>query len=137
MTSAVSFQSLFAGQRVVFDDVRVGESVQVHVDQRQAHHVGRDVVAVDVGGEVLALVRCELVAGARFAVVLEDVLPGRNQEARRAAGRVENAFVLLRVDDLDHEVDDVARRAELAGVALAAEHREQVFEGVAQRSEWS
>ena len=42
------------------------------------------------------------------------------------------AFVFLRVDDVDHEVDDVARGAELAGVALAAEHGKQVFEGVAE-----
>ena len=62
----------------------------------------------------------------------KDVFPRRDQEAGRPARRVENAFVLLRVDDFDHEVDDVARSAELAGVALAAEHGKQVFEGVAE-----
>ena len=62
----------------------------------------------------------------------ENVFPRGDQEAGRAARRVEQAFVLFRVDQFDHEVDDVARRAELAGVALAAEHGEQVFEGVAE-----
>ena len=32
----------------------------------------------------------------------------------------------------DDEVDDVARGAELPGVALGAEHGEQILEGVAQ-----
>ena len=41
-------------------------------------------------------------------------------------------MLLQRVDDADDEVDQVARCAELPGVALAAEHREQVFKGVAQ-----
>ena len=36
------------------------------------------------------------------------------------------------VDDLDHEIDDVARGAELAGIALGAEHGEQILEGVAE-----
>jgi hypothetical protein len=69
---------------------------------------------------------------ARGGVLSENVFPRGDQEAGRAARRVEQAFVLLRVDQLDHEVDDVARGAELAGVALAAEHGEQVFEGVAE-----
>ena len=40
--------------------------------------------------------------------------------------------MLLRVEHFDDEVDDVARGAELPGVALRAQHREQVLEGVAQ-----
>ena len=63
---------------------------------------------------------------------LEDVLVRRHQEPGGAAGRVENGFVLLRVQDGDDEVDDVARGAELPGVALRAEDGQQVFEGVAQ-----
>ena len=65
-------------------------------------------------------------------VGLEDVLVGRDQEPGGAAGRVEHGLGLLRVDDRDDEVDDVARGAELPGVALRAEHGEQILEGVAQ-----
>ena len=36
----------------------------------------------------------------------------------------------MRVEHCDDEIDDVARGAELPGVALRAEHREQVFEGI-------
>ncbi|KAF0143929.1 MAG: hypothetical protein FD153_404 [Rhodospirillaceae bacterium] len=40
--------------------------------------------------------------------------------------------MFLRGEDFDHEVDDVARGAELAGIALAAEDAEQILEGVAE-----
>ena len=62
----------------------------------------------------------------------ENVLVRRDEEPGGAAGRVEDAFVFLRVDDRNDEVDDMARGAELPGVALRAEHGEQVLEGVAQ-----
>ncbi len=62
----------------------------------------------------------------------EDVLPGRDQEAGGATGRVEHGLVLLRVEHFYDEINDVARGAELPGITLRAEHREQVFEGVAQ-----
>ena len=40
--------SIFAGQGIVFEDVRIDEAVQVHVYQGQAHHIGRDVVALEI-----------------------------------------------------------------------------------------
>ena len=43
-----------------------------------------------------------------------------------------HGLVLFRINDFDHEVDDVARGAELPGVALGAEHGQQILEGVAQ-----
>ena len=132
MTSAYSFQLFFAGERVVLVDVRVGEAVQVHVDQRQAHHVGRDVVALEVLRQPPLLVGGQRAVAVGVAVGVENVLVRGDQKARGAAGGVEHRFVLLRVDNRDHEVDDVARRAELPGVALRAEHGEQVLEGVAQ-----
>ena len=76
--------------------------------------------------------------GRKFAVALgvgvgaEDVLVGGDEEARGPAGRIENGLVFLRVDDLDHEIDDVARSAELSGIALRAEDAEQILEGVAE-----
>ena len=45
---------------------------------------------------------------------------------------VEDGFLLLRVDDRDNEINDVARGAELARIALRAQHRKQIFEGVAE-----
>ena len=60
------------------------------------------------------------------------MLVGGDQESGGAAGRVKHGLVLLRVDDLDHEIDDVARRAELPGIALRAQHGEQVLERIAQ-----
>ena len=37
-------------ERVVLVDLRIREPMQVHVDERQADHVRRDVVAAEVGG---------------------------------------------------------------------------------------
>ena len=132
MTSANSFQRSSAGEGVVFVDVRIGEAVQVQVHQRQAHHVGRDVVALEVLGEAALFVRRQRAVALGVGVGLEDVLVGGDQEPGGAAGRVEHGLGLLRVDDLDHEIDDVARGAELAGIALGAEHGEQILEGIAE-----
>jgi len=77
-------------QRVVLGDMRVGESMQVQVHQRQAHHVGRDVVTLEVGGEAAFFVGSKQIADrlhcpltpalsrkrARGGVLFEDMLPG-------------------------------------------------------------
>ena len=57
---------------------------------------------------------------------------GRNEKARRAASGIKDSLVLFRVHHGDDEINDVARRAELPGVALGAEDGQQVFEGVAE-----
>lgn len=124
--------ALLAGERVVLEDVRVGEAVQVQVHQRQAHHVGRDVVALEVLRQPAALVRREGAMAVLADVGLEDVLVRGDQEPGSTAGRVEHGLGLLGVHHRDDEVDDVARGAELPGVALGTEYREQVFEGVTQ-----
>ena len=43
--------ALLAREGVVLENVRLDKAVQVEVDQRQANHVGRDVVALEVGRE--------------------------------------------------------------------------------------
>ena len=106
--------------------------MQVHVDQRQPHHVGRDVVAREALRQPAALVGRERALAVGVGVGALDVLVGGDQEAGGAAGGIENGFVQLRVHDLHDEVDDVARRAELPGVALGAHDGQQVLEGVAQ-----
>ena len=130
--------AVLAGERVVFEDVRIAEAVQIHIHQRQAHHVGRDVVALEVPREAAAVVGGQrlgwigLVGPIGRVVRAQDVLPGRDQEPRGAAGRVEHGLVLFRIDDGDDEVDDVPGCAELPGVALGPEHGQQVLEGVAE-----
>ena len=56
--------AVLAGEGVVLVDVRVGEAVQIHVHQRQPHHVGRDVVAPEV------LRQAALFVGGQRAVAL-------------------------------------------------------------------
>ena len=60
--------AVLGGERVVFVDVRIGEAVKVEIDQRQAHHVGRDVVALEV------LCEAALFIGRERAVPLASVL---------------------------------------------------------------
>ena len=43
--------ALFGGEAVVFVNMGIGEAVEVKVHQREAHHVGRDVVALEVLGQ--------------------------------------------------------------------------------------
>ncbi len=62
MTSAYSFQRSWLVSVSYSTDVRVGEAVQVQVHQRQAHHVGRDVVALEVLRQAALFVRCQQVA---------------------------------------------------------------------------
>ena len=57
----------------------------------------------------------------RLALLLQ-VLERLDEKAAGAAGRVEDVFAELRVDDLDHEAHDGARRVELAGVAGRVAH---------------
>ncbi len=62
----------------------------------------------------------------------QDVLVRRYEEPGGAARGVQHNLVLLRVHHLDDKVDDVARGAELSGVALRAQDGQQVLKGVAQ-----
>ena len=60
-------------------------------------------------------------------VLLQQVLHHADQEARRAAGRVADDLVGLRLDQIDHEPDDVPGRAELAVDAGRGQLAEQVL----------
>src|SRR5262249_44547298 len=101
-------------------------------DERKPHHVGGDVVAFEVSGEAAFFVGRQLAVALGVGVGLEDVFVGRDQESGGAAGGIEDRFIFLGGNDGDDEVDDVARRAELPGVALRAEHAEEILEGVAE-----
>ena len=112
--------------------MRLDKAVQIQIHQRQPHHIGRNVIAPEVGRECPLFVGRQRTVPLGVGIGLENVLVRRNQEPSRAAGRIENSLVFLGVNDGDHEVDDMARRAKLPGVALRAEDREQIFKGVAQ-----
>ena len=112
--------------------MRIGEPVQVHVHQRQTYHVGRDVVAPEVLGQAPLFVGRQRAMTLDVGVGFEDVLVGRDQKPSGTAGRVKHGLGLLWVNDLNHEINDVARGTELPGVALRAEHGEQVLKGITQ-----
>ena len=57
----------------------------------------------------------------RLALLLQ-MLERLDEKAAGAAGRIENHFAELRIDDFDHEADDGTRGVELAGVAGGVAH---------------
>ena len=124
--------ALLGGEGVVFVDVGVGEAMQVEVHQGEPHHVGRDIVALEVLGEASAVVGRELAVALGVGVRAEDVLVGGDEEAGGAAGGVEDLLSLLRGEDFHHEINDVPGRAELPGIALRAEDAQQILEGVSE-----
>ena len=119
------------GEGVVLEDVWVGEAVEVEVHQREADHVRGDVVALEVLGHLAALLGGEGAVALCIRIGAEDVLVGGDEESGGAAGGVKEDLFLPWGKDLDDEVDDVSRGAELAGISLRSEHRKQVLEGVA------
>ena len=124
--------ALLAGQGVVLENVRLTKVVQVQIHQRQPHHIRRNVIAFEVGRECPFLVRRQRIVTLIVGIGLENVLVRRNQESGSTAGRVENLFVFLRVNNGDNEVDDMTRSAELPGVPLRAKDREQIFKSIAE-----
>src|SRR5262249_31702529 len=54
--------------------------------------------------------------------LLFQMLERLNEEAAGAAGRVENHFTELRINDFNHEADNWPRSVELAGVAGSIAH---------------
>ena len=57
--------------------------------------------------------------------LLGQVIERLDQEAARAAGRVEHRFAKARIGDRDHEPHDGARRVKLAGIARRIAHLAQ------------
>ena len=115
-------------QRVPVADVRVLHAVQQHVHAADAQHGDVEVEAVEQAAvEVLAQLRVVQ----QVRVALAQVLARRDQEARRAAGRVADDVGGLGRSQLDHKPDDVARRAELPVLSGGGDLAEHVLVDVA------
>ena len=86
------------------------------------------------GGEILLLAEELAPERAVIAVVLAHVMDGFEQHAARAASRIVDRLALLRVEDVDHQPHDGARRVELAGLLVrdVGELLDQVFVGLAE-----
>ena len=85
--------------------------MQQHVHAADAQHGGVEVVAVES-----ALVEPAAGLGVlvdAVAVVLDEMLGGRDEEAGRAAGRIADDVLRGGRGHVHHQPDDVARRAEL------------------------
>ena len=73
----------------------------------------------------------ELRIAENFRVMPTEIFTDRHGEAASAAGRVAHDVRRHRPDEFDHELDDVARGAELAVLPGAGDLAEHVFVEVA------
>ena len=120
-------------------DARLLQLVEVEIEDGDLHHVG---VVVEAGEGLLfeelplrgleqrAVDEAALQVGG-FGVLAQNVGEGGDEEAGRAARGVADALARLRVDERDDQVDDVARRAELAVGAGRRQLAEEVLVHVA------
>ena len=110
-------------QRVAANDLEVRGAVQEQV------HPGDG-----GGGEVLLLTEELAPERAVVAVLLPHVVDGFEQHAARAARRVVDGLAFVRVEDVDHQPDDGARRVELARLLVGGvgELLDQVLVGLAE-----
>ena len=117
------------GQRVLVADVWVFHAVEKHVHAADAEHGGIEVVAVEGGLVEAAAGGGVLVDG--FAVVGVEILGGGDEESGGAAGGIADLVLGRGGGHVHHQLDDVARAAELAVLPGAGDFPEHVFVEVA------
>ena len=123
------------GESVVDVNRRIGEAVQEQIHLAQLHHQVGDIVAGEIGINFLALIVRELVAGnfrSRRSVLRENVFVTGDKKSACAACGIENAIVRLRIETLNHEINNVSRSAELTVLGLDAHRLEQILKCVAE-----
>ena len=113
---------------VAVADVGIFHAVQEHVHAADAEH---GVVEVERVEEAVVEVRLELRVTEKFRLMPPQIFADRHEEAASAARRVANDVRGHRPDKLHHQLDDVARGAELAVLPGAGDLPEHVFVEVA------
>jgi hypothetical protein len=119
---------MLLGQAVAVGDVRVLHPVQGHVHGADAQHGRVKVKAVE---HAVVEMGALSVVDQHPGVVVAQVFPGGHEEAAGARGGVADDVLRGRGHQVDHQRDDVARRAELAVLPGAGDLAEHVFEHVA------
>ena len=115
-------------QRVAIDDVRLLDAMQKQVHAADAQHGGVEVEAVEeISVEVLALFGIMEEVG----VMAAQRLAHGYQKARCAAGRIADHILGRGLSQLHHQLNNVARRAELAVLPGSGDLREHVLVEVA------
>ena len=115
-------------QRVAVADVGILHAVQQHVHAADAQH---RVVEVEAVEQIMMEVAREFCVAKDLRMALAQILARGDKKTGRAAGRIADHVARLRRDHLDHQPDDVARRAELAVLTGAGDLGEHVLVQVA------
>ena len=103
--------------------------MQQHVHTADAQHCGVEVIAVE--GVLVEPSAGSGVLVDAVAVVLEEILGGRDEKAAGAASRIADDIVRRRRGHVHHQLDDVARRAELPVLPGGGNLAEHVFVQIA------
>ena len=111
-------------QRVAVADVGIFHAVQQHVHAADAEH---RVVEVEAVEKLMVEVTREFGVAKNLRMALAQIFARRDEKTRRAAGRIAHDVRRLRRDHLDHQPDDVTRRAELAVLAGGRDLGEHVL----------
>ena len=115
-------------QRVAVADVGILHAVQQHVHAADAQH---RIVEVEAVEKLMMEVTCEFGVAKDLRMVLAQILARGDKKAGRAARRIAEHVARLRRDHLDHQPDDVPRRAELAVLTGGRDLGEHVLVQVA------
>lgn len=117
------------GQRVLVADVRVFHAVEEHVHAADAEHGGIEVVAVEGGLVEAAAGDGILVDG--IAVVGVEIFGGGDEETGGAERGIADLVLGRGSGHVHHQLDDVARAAELAVLPGAGDFSQHIFVEVA------
>ena len=116
------------GEGVAIPNIGILDAVEQHVHAADAKH---RVVEVEPVEHLVVEVRPWFLIPEHLGVVMAQVLASCDQEAGSAAGRVADDIGRGGRDHLHHELDDVARRPELAVLSCGRDLGEHVFIEVA------
>jgi hypothetical protein len=116
------------GQRVAIDDVRQFDAVQQHIHAADAEH---GVVEVEAMEKPRVKMLSVLAIMEEVGVMLAQRLADRHQETSRPASRVADNVFGRGLGQLDHQLNDVARGAELTVLPGGGDLREHVLVEVA------
>ncbi len=128
-----AFKRVVDSQGVFALELRAFDAVQQQVHGCDAHHRGVQIVADK--RRVVEVFESHRFEQNRLPVTVEQGARGVGQKTRRAARWIANDVARRRIDQIDHHLNDVARRAKLPVASGCGQLRQQIFIQIAHRVE--
>jgi len=118
---------VFTGKRVIFINFGLGKIMQIHINQRQLNHIRRNVITNQIVHQFFPLIRRQFIF-----IFPANMFVSGNQKAGRAASRIKNGLVLLRINHLNNKINNMARCPKLPSVSLGTHYGKQILKSIAQ-----